>query len=183
MGSVKLKNSCFSLINVFWFSPGLKAGCDYELWIRPSARAYGMGFTHSHLAPGLGLRPEPRFHSSGLPSHCPNNAWKRYKRREEGGGGRRVKILFPPSLFLALCKHGIFALSAGGGTTPPARAQGWVCVWAGIAPWCSQLQARDPDCALLSVPLPHAVPSRTPPRATPQKSPPSQGRLSAPSWP
>lgn len=105
------------------------------------------------------------------------------KGERKVGGRRRVKTLFPPSLFSALCKHSIFAMSAGGGKTPHARAQGWVCVWAGIAPWCSQPQAGDPDCALLSVPLPHAVPSRTPTRVTPQKSPPSQGHLSAPSWP
>lgn len=41
-------------------------------------------------------------------------------------------------------------MSAGGGKTPPARAQGWMCVWAGIAPWCGQPQAHDPivPCSL-----------------------------------
>lgn len=147
---MKLENSCFSLINVFWFSPGLKVGCDYELWITPRARAHGMAFTHPHPAPSLGLWPETGFCSSGLPSHCSNDAWKRFKRREEGGREEASPDSLP-SLPL-LSKHGIFAMSAVGGKAPPAGAQGWMCVWAGIAPRCSQPQAHDPYCALLCFP-------------------------------
>lgn len=77
----------------------MKAGC--ELWIRPRARAHGTAFTHPHPAPGLGLGPETGFRSSGLPSHCSNDAWKRFKRRErgrwEGGGESRFSSLLASS--------------------------------------------------------------------------------------
>lgn len=95
------------------------------------------------------------------------------------GGRRRVQILFPPSLppssqhfanmvslqcLLEEGKHLLHVPKVG-------------CVFGQGLP-----QAHDLSCALLSVPLPHAVPSTTPPRATPQEFPPNQGYLSAPSF-
>lgn len=93
-----------------------------------------MAFTHPHPAPGLGLWPETGFCSSGLPSHCSNDVWKRFKRREEGGR-EEASPDSPPSLpLLSTLQTHIFPMSVGGGKTPPAGAQGWMYVWAGIAP-------------------------------------------------
>lgn len=152
-----------------------------------------------------GSQPEQGLMAWRLHTHIPPQAWAFGQRQgfapqgshptaqmmhgrdlngEKKVGGRRIWTrLLPPSLFSTLCKHSIFPMSAGGGKTPPAGAQGWMCVWAGIAPQYRQPQAHDPDCALLAVSFPHAVPSRTPPRASPLESPPNQGHLSAPSWP
>lgn len=186
MSSVQLENSCFSLINVFWFSPSLKAGCDYELWLRPRARAHGTAFTHPHPAPGLGLRPETGFRSSGLPSHCSNDAWKRFKRRErarrEGGGESRFSSLppyLPPSSQhfantvslqcpLEEGKHLLHVPEAG-------------CVFGQGLP--HGVASPRNMTSIVPCSLSPFCPQQDPPRATSQESPPNQSHLSAPSWP
>lgn len=62
-----------------------------------------MAFTHPHPASGLGLWPETGFCSSGLPSHCSNDAWKRFKRGEEGG--REENLDSPPPSLTPSSQH------------------------------------------------------------------------------
>lgn len=144
--------------------------------LRP--RAYHTEITHPHPAPGLGLGPETWFPSSGLPSHCPNDVRKTFKRRAgEEGGREEARPDSLPSLPLpVLCKHEGFAMSSGGGKTLSRT-----CPRLDVRcdRFC-QSQAHDPSHVLLSVPLPPAVPSRTSPRATPWGSPPSWGHPPAP---
>lgn len=98
------------------------------------------------------------------------------------GGRRQGQVLLPPCL--SQCFANMRSLRCPQEAKhPPARAQGWMRVGAGIAAQCGQPWAHNPDRVLLSVPLPPAVPSRTPPRATPQGSPPNWGHPPALSRP
>lgn len=95
------------------------------------------------------------------------------------GGRRRGQILFPPCLSQRFANTRSLQCPQKEGKHPPACAQGWMHVEAGIAVQCG----HDPDRVLLSIPLPPTVPSRTPIRATPQGSPPNWSHPPAPSQP
>lgn len=104
------------------------------------------------------------------------------KQEREEGGREEARPDSLPSLPLpTLCPHAGFAVSSGGGRTPHARAQGRMCVGAGIAAWCSQPWALSPDCTLLSDTLPPAAHNRTLHKATPCGSQPNWGHPLAPS--
>lgn len=105
------------------------------------------------------------------------------ERERKVGGRRRGQILFPPCLSQRFANTRSLQCPQEEGKQPPPGAQGWMRVGAGIAAWCGQLQAHNPDRVLPSVPLPPAVPSRTPPRATLRGSPHDRGHPPAPSWP
>lgn len=102
----------------------------------------------------------------------------RERGRWEGGGEARFSSLpASPSALQTQCLCNVLRRRE---TPPAARARGWMRVGAGIAAWCGQPWAHDPDRALLSVLLPPAVPSRIPPRATPWGSPHDKGPAPTP---
>lgn len=139
MGLGNLENSCPSLLISFLvFTPGLKAGCDYE----PERTTPDSGQgpitqrLHTHTLPqawALGQRRgfPPRGSHPTAQMMCGRHLKREQERKV--GGRRRGQILFPPCLSQCFANTRALQCPQEEGKHSPARAQGWMCAGAGFA--------------------------------------------------